>query len=197
MEIKHKSVYSFLLGLYLGDGWIWKVADKESYELRVSLDHKYPNIIIESIEAIEKLFNKPCRLQDREGCVNLKVTITEFMFMFPQYGIGHKHERDVSLVDFQMDIVSDYPCDFLKGLLYSDGSIGYSYTNPAYKDKLYKTYTFSNKSYDIFKMFIDTLSMIGIKKQMPAFYNDRLYKITIRDKASVAILEEKVASEKS
>lgn len=189
MEVKNKKSYSFLFGLYLGDGWVVKAKNKNSWELRYSLDLKYPGIILEVENEILNLFGIPARLQERPGCVNLKVTISKYIDWFPQHGVGYKHSRLIELSPFQKEIVEQYPEEFIRGLITSDGSIGYGYTNPSYKDKLYKTYTFSNRSFDIFLLFIWSLSLVGIIKQFPTFYDNRIYKITIRDKHSVSILE--------
>jgi hypothetical protein len=197
MEVKRRKAYSFLLGLYLGDGSIYKDPTCEHYRLTIALDMKHLNLISETVTAMECVFEKPVQEQDREGCINLKLTVTNFMDLFPQYGTGFKHDRKIELAEFQKEIVEEFPEMFLRGLIASDGSICYTYTNPKYKEKLYKTYTFSNRSSDIFSIFIWALSLVGIDKQMPNFYANRIYKITIRDKASVKILETEVISEKS
>jgi hypothetical protein len=41
-----EEAYAYLLGIYLGDGWIWD-APREIYQLRVSCDLRYPDIINE------------------------------------------------------------------------------------------------------------------------------------------------------
>jgi hypothetical protein len=185
----NESLYSFLFGYYLGDGWIIDAKLKNSHQLRLSCDNKYPNIIKECVTAIEACIGK-CWIQQRNGCINVCVTCTNEMHLFPQHGSGPKHLREINLEPWQVEFIENEPRQFLRGLFLSDGSICMTYTNPKYKDKTYKTYTFTNKSTDIFKIFIWALSLIGIIKPMPAMYANKIYKITIRDKASVEILDD-------
>ncbi len=41
--------------------------------------------------------------------------------LFPQHGPGRKHERALTLEDWQRLIVTAHPADFLRGLMHSDG----------------------------------------------------------------------------
>src|SRR4051794_31775134 len=48
------ETYAFLLGLYLGDGYIC-VAGR-SYRLRISLDARYPAVIADARASLERIF---------------------------------------------------------------------------------------------------------------------------------------------
>jgi hypothetical protein len=41
--------------------------------------------------------------------------------LFPQHGRGRKHERSLTLADWQRETIESHPADFLRGLFHSDG----------------------------------------------------------------------------
>jgi hypothetical protein len=182
--------YVYILGFYLGNGWIYKPDNKESYQLNIAINSNYTDLI-ESVYDALLIFNRKVTIYHRKDCkcVNVKVTITDYIHLFPQYGIGLKHHRSIVLNNFQKFLVNKYCITFIKGLIYSDGSICYTYTNPKYKDKLYKTITFSNKSKDIFELLLSSLDKVGIHKQLPNITKEGIYKISIRSKQDIDLLE--------
>ncbi len=46
--------YAYLLGLYLGDGWIARMA-KGTFSLRISLDRRYPRIVAGATPAVAEV----------------------------------------------------------------------------------------------------------------------------------------------
>jgi hypothetical protein len=52
-----RSAYTYLLGLYLGDGHI--SAGPRTFRLRITLDGIYPEIVAECVEAIEQVLPNP------------------------------------------------------------------------------------------------------------------------------------------
>lgn len=44
-----------------------------------------------------------------------------WLCLFPQHGPGRKHERAIVLEEWQTEVVSAFPADFLRGLFHSDG----------------------------------------------------------------------------
>ena len=89
--------YSYLLGMYLGDGYI---ADhgRGVFRLRIFSDVRYPGIIKECCDAIEAVMpgQKAYRLP-REGCVEISMYSKHWPCLFPQHGPGRKHERAIRL----------------------------------------------------------------------------------------------------
>lgn len=71
---------------------------------------------------------------------------------FPQHGSGKKHQRKIELVEWQKDIITEYPKDFLKGLMYTDGC----------RLKTRNVYEFSNKSLDIINLCFEAGSSLGL-----------------------------------
>jgi hypothetical protein len=153
----HKP-YDYLLGLYLGDGYISRL--NRVYRLRIALDSKYPIIIQACADAIQLL------LPDNEvGIVNRgtwKEVSCYYKFwqqVFPQDGSGRKHDRPIVLEDWQQFIVDKYPLGFFRGLYHSDGSRSRNFIN----GKDYPRYFFMNMSDDIMKLYTDTVEKLGLR----------------------------------
>ena len=86
--------------------------------------------------------------------------------IFPQHGKGLKCDRDVSLKDWQIGYVKQYPKEFLKGLIKSDGCryvINSKHKNVIYQQQVYN---FTNTSKDIVDAFIWCCDILGIHYTM-------------------------------
>ena len=95
-----KDEYSYLLGIYLGDGYINKT--EKTYRLRISLDKKYTNINENVIKILNKIFpNNKVGIIDREGCIDISVYNNNLPKLFPQHGIGRKHNRLIQLTGWK------------------------------------------------------------------------------------------------
>jgi len=148
----NNSNYAFILGFYLGDGHIVKVG--RSYRLSLYNDKNYEDINCELEKCLSKILpNNKVSRYDKQGCWKISVHSNSLIDMFPQHGIGRKHDRDLCLTDWQYDVINQYPKEFIKGLIYSDGCIVQS---------KYKRYEFSNRSKDIHEMLSYACSRIGI-----------------------------------
>ena len=114
--------YAYLLGLYLGDGWVGRVG--RSTRLVLSLDARYPNIIDEAVMAAQ-LAAPRCRIKVRRhkehACFIVYSYGPHWVDAFPQAGPGRKHERPIVLADWQRAIVDRHTEQFLRGLIHSDG----------------------------------------------------------------------------
>ena len=149
------ETYSYLLGLYLGDGCIQWTG--RSWQLRISLDGAYPGIIELAAAAVRATVGHgrahvhPVR---NSGCVEVQSGWKRWPEYFPQYGPGPKHLRPIVLEPWQQEIVDAYPAAFVRGLIHSDGCRCVN----RFKTKLpsgpvaeyaYPRYFFSNMSADI------------------------------------------------
>ncbi len=156
------QAYSYLLGLYLGDGNIVKV--RNVYRLRVTLDAKYPQIINQCAETMQSLFpqNQIGIVQvfheEHLSCVNVSLYYKYLPQIFPQHGAGLKHTREIRLVPWQQRIVDAYPLEFFRGLYHSDGSRFSNIVN----GKDYPRYQFTNHSDDIRHLFCATCDALGL-----------------------------------
>jgi hypothetical protein len=151
------QAYSYLLGMYLGDGCISKMA--RVYYFRLSLDKKYESIIHRCQQAIEKLLtNNKVGIVDHNTWVMVTCYYKYWPQVFPQDGDGVKHERPIILEAWQQYIVDQYPLEFFTGLYHSDGSRSQNIV----KGKNYPRYFFSNVSDDIRKLFTDTTEKLSL-----------------------------------
>jgi len=149
------------LGMYLGDGYI--VKEPRTYKLRVFLDKKYPLVIEKVKSSMNDIFpQNKVGMVYYSGHVEVNFYSKGIIRLFPQYGLGKKHERDVSLSEEQREIVKKYPWDFLNGLLHSDGSRDENYSSK-YKKKTYARYLFTNKSQDICESFRFICNLLEIE----------------------------------
>jgi hypothetical protein len=97
-----EEAYAYLLGTYLGDRWIWQ-AKRNLYQLRISCDLKYPDIINEIathiviVRGVDKV-----GFALNEGCVGVNAYWKHRSCLFPQHGPGPKHERRIELEPWQL-----------------------------------------------------------------------------------------------
>jgi hypothetical protein len=168
-----ETAYSYLLGLYLGDGCI-SAHPRGVYKLRIVLDIRYPNIIHECRVAMASM--KPAGLMvpgtvAKEGCLEIYALWKHWPCLFPQHGPGKKHERKIVLAEWQNKIVEKHPQVFLRGLIHSDGWRGTNKVTRTVggvrKVYLYPRYQFVNYSSDIRHIFCWACDIYGIEwKQM-------------------------------
>jgi hypothetical protein len=154
--------YSYILGLYLGDGNITKV--RNVYRLRITLDARYSNIIKSCSDAVQVLLpdnqvgyvNR--HYQDHLSFVDVSSFYKFWPDLLPQHGTGKKHNREIKLTDWQQQIIEVYPLEFFRGLYHSDGS---RFSNIVY-GKDYPRYQFTNHSDDIRFLFCQTCDRLGL-----------------------------------
>jgi DNA-binding transcriptional regulator WhiA len=155
-----KEAYSYILGLYLGDGYINKT--EKSWRIRFFLDYKYDKLNDFATEELQKVFpNNKINILNHKNTKGNSSYITLYTCsvliekLFPQIGKGKKHERKIELTDWQKEII-DYKF-LLKGLFHSDGSY-YKQTN---SNSFY--YNFSNLSKDIIEIFCECCNKINVE----------------------------------
>lgn len=148
--------YAYILGMYLGDGYIAK--HPRTYRMRITLDTKYPDIVARCQESASLLYSKnKVSLVPKTGCVEVSWYSKSLPKDFPQHGIGRKHLRKISLEEWQEKIVKNFPKEFLTGLIQSDGCRDLNIVN----GKSYPRYSFSNESEDIKNLFEKTVTQLG------------------------------------
>lgn len=160
--------YSYLLGLYLGDGCL-SLHRRGVYRLRIVLDQRYPNIIEEcarAMAAVRRTHRVPTLLQ-RIGCIEVSAYWKHWICVFPQHGAGVKHRRSIRLEAWQRSLVEEYPAAFLRGLIQSDGWRGTNNVKVRGKRYSYPRYQFTNYSEDIRSLFCWACDLYGVRwKQM-------------------------------
>jgi hypothetical protein len=175
--------YAELLGLYLGDGHITRMA--RTQRLRICLDARYATVVREADQLLRRCFpdNPVGRVHLHDGAeVVLGVYSSHLGCLFPQAGSGKKHERRIRLEPWQADLVARAPWAFLRGCIRSDGCSFINRTGP-YE---YLSYDFANYSSDILDLFEATCRGLGLRPRRYA-RSIRLYR-----REDVALLVEHV-----
>ncbi|OEJ31526.1 helix-turn-helix domain-containing protein [Streptomyces subrutilus] len=186
------AAYSYLLGLYLGDGCI-SPHPRGGYHLRIACADAWPGLIEQCRAAILAVrpSDKVYVLQ-RQGCVAVTSYGRHWPCLFPQHGPGKKHERRIALDDWQQEIVDAHPWEFIRGLIHSDGCRITNWTTRMVggvkKRYEYPRYFFTNKSDDIRKLCTDTLSKVGVQWTITARGSDP-FNVSVARKESVALMD--------
>lgn len=176
------GAYSYLLGLYLGDGHVAR--HPRTYCLRIFLDAAYPNIVesckraIEAVRPANRVWvgrKKDCR------CDVVMTYSNHWPCLLPQLGPGRKHDREIRLLPWQENVVAQERRALIRGLIHSDGCRVVANDRGVMSIR----YHFSNKSEDIKRIFCENLDALGIQWTRPC---DR--QIAVYRKASTALLDE-------
>ena len=155
------TAYTYLLGMYLGDGHISHGA-RDVFRLRIALDVKYPLIIEECAAAIQAIvpWNKVHCQTTPKNYVEVHAYSKSWPCLFPQHGPGKKHERKIELVDWQKDLIGLAPHLLVRGLLHSDGC---RFINTGSNGWECPRYVFTNFSDDIKGIFCDACDALGLR----------------------------------
>ncbi|OBA78781.1 hypothetical protein A9W99_23615 [Mycobacterium sp. 1164966.3] len=175
------KAYSYLLGLYLGDGCISRC--RLVWHLRISLDKKYPDIVDRCRVAIDMVMprQQASISPQPKGCVVVSHYSKHWPCLFPQHGPGRKHTRPIRLEPWQDMLVKHGTEAFIRGLIDSDGCRVLAND----RGVLSVRYHFSNRSDDIRNLFCAALDELDIPWTRPSSYQIAVYR-----KAAVARLDE-------
>jgi hypothetical protein len=179
------DAYAYLLGVYLGDGYI-APHPRGVHRLRISLDPRYPVIIDDCCAAIAGVMpGVRIARQDRSGpwgeWVEVGAYSRQWPCLFPQHGPGKKHEREIELRDWQVRLVKRAPERFLRGLIHSDGC---RFENSGRNGWRAPRYSFSNLSDDIIALFCWACELLGLR------WTESKNTIYVSRKADVARMDE-------
>lgn len=180
-----RSSYSYLFGLYLGDGTI-SYMKRGVFRLRIFCCDAYPHLMDLCQEAIEAVLpsHKVGRFK-KLGCTDVSAYSKHWPCLFPQFGPGMKHLRHIVLAPWQVSIVMEHPKEFLRGLIHSDGSRSMNRVSNRHGQRYaYPRYMFTNVSEDIKGVFCWACDLLGVEwKVMNA------KTISINKRADVAFLD--------
>jgi hypothetical protein len=181
--------YAYLLGLYLGDGWI-ATHRRGVHRLRIFLDSAYPLIVAECEAAVSIVMPSSKAVVYRRKGENLDEVGSysrHWPHLFPQHGRGRKHERPIALERWQQEIVDLHPGRLLRGLIHSDGCRVTNIIHHPKKTYSYRRYFFSNRSNDIQRIFCDACDRLEI-----AWRQDGPWNISVARREAVAIMDRHV-----
>lgn len=181
--------YSYLLGVYLGDGYICSTGPN-SWRLGITLDLAYSQVIEEVVNAISSVdpLTNVCRNR-YPGVQRLFASSLIWPVAFPQHGPGRKHERPIELADWQREITHEHPKALLRGLIHSDGSrcmnrFKTALLNGRIGEYAYPRYFFTNVSTDILGIFCEHCELLGIRWTRSNWKN-----ISVSHRDSVALMD--------
>lgn len=186
----HPQSYAYLLGMYLGDGWLY--VGRGRVRLQFALDALYPRVIEECRTAMvlcvpdrnpRVYYPSVARVSVVQGCSKL------WLEAFPQHGAGRKHNRRIELAPWQQEIVTQHPGDFIRGLIHSDGCRTVNrFTTKLPSGRVaeyaYPRYFFSNLSEDIRGLFCTTCDALGVRWTLSNPRN-----VSVSHRHSVALLD--------
>lgn len=177
------EAYAYLLGLYLGDGYVVLTTGR----LEISLDPKYPRLIEECAAAMRAVHprGKAAFRGKGEGAVVVNSHAAEWLVLFPHHGPGRKHLRKVELLPWQEGIVNEHSAAFLRGLIHSDGC---RYDRKV-GGKIYPAYEFSNESIDIMEMCELACARLGVRFRRPS-----THQLSVARRADVRVLDELIGA---
>jgi Homeodomain-like domain-containing protein len=156
--------YAYLLGMYLGDGCV-SAHPRGVYRLRITLDARYPAIVMECASAIEAVApGRRAYVQHRKDarCVEVSNYWKHWPCLLPQHGPGVKHARPIILSDWQQRIVTLHVEPFLRGLIHSDGTRIIATERKGSYVRRAPRYGFSNRSEDILQLFRAACERAGV-----------------------------------
>jgi hypothetical protein len=158
--------YSYLLGLYLGDGHITR-GRRDVYALSIKCCDAWPGLQVQAKIAMAAVMpTSSVFTVARIGCTEIKSTSKHWPCLFPQHGPGRKHERSIELEPWQEEIVASHPGDFARGLFHSDGCRLINRVRRPLKDGdrwyEYPRYLFVNRSADIHRLCGEALDRLGV-----------------------------------
>jgi len=152
-----RAAYSYLLGMYLGDGCISRT--RRRYRLEVSLHERQKPVIERVASAISALRpGHPVGFRRRTAVTIVNAYSNAWPTLFPQHGAGRKHQRPIVLELWQRRIVEEHPKEFLRGCIESDGCRH----RRIVAGRNYPAYAFTNHSRDILELFVWACSLIGL-----------------------------------
>jgi len=181
--------YAYLLGLYLGDGYITH-ARRGVFVLSLFCGDDWPGLLMAARTAMSAVMPASgVFCVQRQGCTQVKSASKHWPCLFPQHGPGRKHTRKIELEQWQLAIVQKYPGEFARGLFHSDGWRGVNRVRRKLVDGDrwydYPRYLFDNQSRDILRLCGESLDQLGV-----AWRFSRPNTISVARREAVARLDE-------
>ena len=175
--------YSYLFGLYLGDGWLAR-HPRGVYRIGIALDSRYPRLVAGCVAAVRKVMpdNRVTVLKHPvHNAVRVQSYSKHWPTLLPQHGSGRKHERAIIIEPWQGRLVENHLDQLLRGLINSDGCRVINRVKGKYA---YPRYQFSNRSDDIRAIFTGACEELGVH-----WTQNSRYEVSVSRRADVALLD--------
>ncbi len=157
--------FAALFGYYLGDGCISR--HPRTFSMRIACDKN----LLGTVADVESLLRTvhPARRTYRvrpPGVIVVQQYWKHWPCLFPQHGLGRKHERNLVMADWQQAIVEEHPAHFLRGLFHSDGCLVNNWTTRVVAGERkrydYPRWQFTNESADIMRWCGEALDRVDV-----------------------------------
>lgn len=185
----HAAAYAYLLGQYLGDGYL--VTTARVPVLRICCADAYPKIMDECDEAMRAVMAKSVQRVHSVGCTYIQAYSMHWSCLLPQSGPGKKHERPIILEEWQREIVTAHPGKFARGLFHSDGCRALNTVKVKGRLYQYPRYFFQNESTDILKLCGEALDLLGVQWRF-----NRRNSLSVAKREAVSILDGHVGAKR-
>lgn len=187
-----RCAYSYLLGLYLGDGHI--VSRGKQHHLSIYCGDDWPGLIDQAQQTMQAVLpGHSTGRRQKQGCTEVKSYSRHWTCLFPQHGPGMKHTRMIALEPWQGDIADEHPWALLRGLIHSDGCRITNWTvrtvggeNKRYE---YPRYFFTNTSADITGIFTGVLDRVGVEWRLTTRRSTGAFDVSVARRASVTLMD--------
>ena len=107
------------------------------------------------------------RLLPKQGCTEINSFSKHWPHLFPQHGLGKKHDRLIKLETWQREIVVANPGNLARGLIHSDGYRGINRVRRHFNGSdhwyEYPRYLFVNESQDILDLCGEVLDLLEVE----------------------------------
>jgi len=185
LRLACSAEYSYLLGQYLGDGCISEMGPRSVFRLRIQTCDDYPLIRQRTADAIAAVMpGRKVGFTPAQGCTEVSSYSKHWPCLFPQHGPGRKHDRLIDLTQWQVDVLNEYPLEFVTGLIHSDGCRCMNKVVTRGKPYWYPRYFFTNSSADILSLCSVAFDVIGVN-----WTQNNWNSLSVAQKASVAYLD--------
>jgi hypothetical protein len=177
--------YSYLLGQYLGDGYL--VTSVRVPRLRIACCLAYPDIAAEVDNALKTVSGNRVGFVTAIGCTDRGAYWKHWPCVIPQHGAGPKHRRAIVLTQWQEELVAGHPWPFIRGLIHSDGCRSLNRVRSHGRKYTYPRYFFANESADILAIAGWALDLVGVEWRF-----NRRNSISIARRESVRRMDEHI-----
>ena len=97
-DLSHREAYTYLLGLYLGDGYVGPFV--RTFSLMIACDGSYPRLVRQCVDCVAVFAPREPAVQPVSGTNGVRVVSywKAWPLFFPQHGPGSKPDRNIQAI---------------------------------------------------------------------------------------------------